>query len=230
MDQPGIDAAEHRRALAGLARVNAWSASLRILWPPVRQLLRASGGTPLRLLDLASGAGDLPIGLWKRAQAEGFNLDVEAWDVSPTAVEFARGLAAARGAAVCFHVANVLKEPIPEGFDVITSSLFLHHLSDVEAVGLMCSMAAGARRLVLVNDLRRCRAGLALAWAGTRVLCRSPVVHTDGPLSVRAALTCAEALEVAGRAGLQGAAVEPRWPFRFLLSWSRPIDEPDDHA
>ena len=103
---------------------------------------------------------------------------------------------------------------------MLTCSLFLHHLDEAEAVDLLRRMAAAARQLVLINDLRRSTAGLLLAYLGTRLLSTSPVVHTDGPLSVAAAFTLAEVRKLAAQAGLKGATVAGRWPFRFLLKWS----------
>ena len=81
---------------------------------------------------------------------------------------------------------------------------------------------SAARRLVLVNDLRRTRFGFALAHLACRLLTRSPIVHHDGPLSVRAAFTSEEALELALEAGLAGAMISHHWPQRFLLSWRKP--------
>jgi hypothetical protein len=83
-------------------------------------------------------------------------------------------------------------------------------------------MARLATRLVLVNDLVRGPAAYALAWLGTRLLTRSPVVHLDGPRSVAAAFTLREARELAERAGLHGARIDRRWPCRYLLAWRRP--------
>jgi hypothetical protein len=80
-------------------------------------------------------------------------------------------------------------------------------------------MAAAARRLVLINDLRRSAGGWLLAYVGTRLLSASPVVHTDGPRSVAAAFTPVELRQLAERAGLAGATVVRRWPFRLLLTW-----------
>jgi hypothetical protein len=75
--------------------------------------------------------------------------------------------------------------------------------------------------MVLVNDLVRSRIGYILAFAGSRVLSRSPIVHFDGPCSVAAAFTRDEARQMAQRAGLEGARVDWRWPWRFLLQWQR---------
>jgi SAM-dependent methyltransferase len=216
MDDPELDAAEHARALRGLGRINALSRSASILWPSIARLARATPGRTVRVLDLASGGGDVPIALARRARAHRLNVAVEGSDTSPEAVRFA----AARGTTVSFRVLDALREPIPSGFDAISCSLFLHHLDHDEAVQLLRAMAA-AGRLVLVNDLRRTSAGYLLAWVGCRVLSRSPVVHHDGPVSVASAFTAAEAMDLAREAGLDGATVTRRWPERFLLAWTR---------
>jgi 2-polyprenyl-3-methyl-5-hydroxy-6-metoxy-1,4-benzoquinol methylase len=226
MDQPGLDRQAHVQALRGLARINRCSRSAAILWPAVRDLARQVAPAPLTLLDLATGGGDIPIQLWQRARREGLALHVAACDRSEQALEHAREQARARQADVSFFAWDALAGPLPRTYDVVVSSLFLHHLAEDEAVTVLRHLGQAARRLVLVNDLRRGTLGWLLAWLGTRLLSRSAVVHTDGPLSVAAAFTCAEARELAVRAGLDGATVARRWPFRFLLSWRRPETVP----
>src|SRR5438270_753420 len=65
MDQPGLSPARHARALRGLARINFFSGSARILWRPLAELGRELG--PLRILDVATGGGDLPVRLARKA-------------------------------------------------------------------------------------------------------------------------------------------------------------------
>ena len=221
MDQPGLDEQEHMLALRGLARINAWSGSAGILWPALRDLARAAGSDGIRVLDLASGAGDVPIRLWKRAQKAGLPLQISGCDRSPAAVRAATESASMVGAAVQFFTLDALAGPLPNDFDVITCSLFLHHLETLEALDFLKRSAAAPRKVVLVNDLARSQLGYALAWFGTRILSRSRVVHVDGPLSVRAAFTVAEAKALASEAGLAGVSVGWRWPCRFLLKWQR---------
>lgn len=222
MDDPGLDPAEHARALRGLGRINWFSRSAAILWPSIARIARANGGAPIRVLDIASGGGDVPLALARRAASSRLNLRIEGSDASPEAVRFATRQAESRRAPVPFRVLDALRDPIPSGFDVLTCSLFLHHLDAPEAARLLRAMAGAAGRLVLVNDLARTRAGYLLAWVGCRILSRSPVVHHDGPVSVAAAFTPAEALRLARDSGLDAATVSRRWPQRFLLAWSRP--------
>src|SRR5262249_956478 len=176
MDQPGLDDHQHQAALRGLERINFWSGSTRILWPPLRTLLREAR-QPLRVLDIASGAGDLPINLWRKANRAGFRLEAEAWDLNPLAVAYARRRAGQRKADARVLEADALSAPVCPDYDVILSSLFLHHLDEDQAVTLLRRMARAAKRMVLVNDLVRSRAGFVLAYLGTRLLSTSAVVH-----------------------------------------------------
>jgi 2-polyprenyl-3-methyl-5-hydroxy-6-metoxy-1,4-benzoquinol methylase len=220
MDQPGLSRSRHRAALRGLARINFWSRSDAILWPALAELARRTGG-PVRVLDLATGGGDVPLRLWRRARRMGIDLRLEGCDLSPIAIDHARAAAARAGADVRFFLHDALTGPLLGGYDAVVSSLFLHHLDEEQALAFLQRMGAMARRLVLVNDLRRCLAGLALAHLATRLLTLSSVVHVDGPRSVENAFTPGEALALAERAGLRGARLTYHWPFRFLLRWDK---------
>jgi SAM-dependent methyltransferase len=220
MDQPGLDAGAHAMALGGLRRINWFSRSDAIIWPALARLAANRGG-PTRVLDLATGGGDVPIALARRAAGSGVDLRVEGCDISPVAVELAGRNAEDAGVAVRFFRLNVLEEPIPDAYDAVMCSLFLHHLGDDEAVGLLKKMADAAGAAILVNDLLRSRPAYGLAWAGCRLLSRSPIVRHDGPASVEAAFSAGEAEDLARRAGLVDARLTRHWPFRFLLSWSR---------
>jgi 2-polyprenyl-3-methyl-5-hydroxy-6-metoxy-1,4-benzoquinol methylase len=222
IDQPDLEESRHIQALRGLERINWWSGSARILWPSIRALARQVCGTPLRLLDLATGGGDVPLRLWRKACRAEIPLEIAGCDRSPTAVAHAQRAAAAQGANLRFFTWDALAGQLPGDYDVLTCSLFLHHLEEDQAIDLLARMAAAARHLVLINDLRRSSAGWLLAYLGTRVLSRSPVVHRDGPISVAAAFTLGEMRRLAEAAGLSGGVVTRRWPCRFLFSWARP--------
>lgn len=222
MDQADLDESAHHQALRGLQRLNFWSGSARILWRPIYSLTSQIRDRPIRILDLACGAGDVPLRLWRKAQRAGVPLEIDGWDVSPRAIQCSKQIAIQAGADMKFFIRNALKDDIPPHYDAIVCSLFLHHLAELEAVRLLQRMAAAARHLVLVNDLLRHPIGLLLAQVATQLLTRSFVVHVDGPRSVAGAFSMAEAQQLAERAGLRGATVSKRWPFRYLLSWRRP--------
>jgi len=222
MDQPGLELAEHVRALQGLGRINTLSRVESVLWPPIERLARSKGMTdrPLRVLDLATGGGDTPINLARRAAATGTNVEIDGCDISSQAIAYAQEQASVGGTRVKFFVLDALRESLPSGYDVLCCSLFLHHLGETDAIALLGRMAATAQRLVLVDDLVRSHWGYLLALTGCYVLSRSRIVHFDGPASVAAAFTPSEALSLAERAGLKEARLTRHWPQRFLLTWS----------
>jgi len=219
MDDPALEKGRHRHALRGLSRLNLLSGSARILWPSIARLAR-SEHRPLRILDLACGAGDVPLSLWRRACRAGIDVEIRGVDVSPQAVRFAREHAQRLGAPVRFELLDVLAAPLPADFDVVLSSLFLHHVTGDEAVLLLKKMRCAARRIVLINDLLRSARGLALAHVAARMFTSSDVVHLDAPRSVRASFTAAEMRELARRAEMNGVEVSRRWPQRLLLTWT----------
>jgi 2-polyprenyl-3-methyl-5-hydroxy-6-metoxy-1,4-benzoquinol methylase len=222
MDQPGLADERHRKALDGLARVNWLSGASRPIWRRIRRTLDTAGVSgPISVCDIASGAGDVAAGLWRRAEREGVKLRITGYDVSRCAVEAAQSRADALGMEARFEVRDILACPLEslERFDVVTCSLFLHHLTEGQGVELLARMAQTSRRLAVVSDLERGRLGYVAARVVVRMVTRSDVVHYDGPQSVAAAFTVAEARRLTAAAGLTNVEVRRIWPFRFLLSW-----------
>jgi SAM-dependent methyltransferase len=224
MDDPGLDRQSHETALYGLERINRLSHTDRALWLEIAGLDRAMGteDRPLRLLDVACGGGIVALALAARARRAGRTIHVEGCDISPRAVEFATRRARDAEIDARFFTCDALAGPFRDHYDIVTCSLFLHHLAADDAVRLLENMAVTATRLLLVDDLVRGAAGYLLAWLGCRVLTRSKVVHADGPASVAAAFSVLEARAIARRAGLERATIRRHWPQRFLLSWRRP--------
>ena len=221
MDHPDLDETQHTAALRGLERINRASGVAQTIWRPIFELARSQPATPLRLLDIATGAGDLPIALRVRANRHGLELEANGCDKSPHATRYANRRAAQAGVAASFFELNVLAQPIPDGFDVIVASLFFHHLRFDQMTEVLEDMARAARRMVIVCDLRRCRSGLVAAHIGTRLLSRCGVVHTDGPRSVRAACSVGEFESLVQRSGLKHAIVKRCWPMRMMIVWRR---------
>lgn len=222
MDDPQLDAEAHAHALRGLRRINRVSRTLGTLWHPIERLARARPERTLSVIDVATGGGDLPIALCRKARRHGVALEIEGCDISPVAIDYARNAAARAAAPVGFFCADALASELPRHYDIITSSLFLHHLTEAQVITLLRALAANADH-VLVSDLIRNWTGYGLAFVGTRALSRSPIVHIDGLRSVRAAFTLSEARDLAARAGLGGAHFSRHWPSRFLMHWQRGV-------
>jgi 2-polyprenyl-3-methyl-5-hydroxy-6-metoxy-1,4-benzoquinol methylase len=216
MDQSWLDREKHRGALSGLGRLNLASGVCHQICRKLIAYCRSRGLSSLRVLDIASGGGDVPWGVWKLARRRGLDLRILGLDVSDTACEYATDQCRAAAGSIVFEQCDVLCGPIPVGFDVVTCSLFLHHLTVDQATDLLRKMA-DAGHLLLANDLRRSATGYVLAQLACRVLTTSPVVRHDGPQSVANAYTVKEMRHLCARAGLLDATVHRAWPWRVMV-------------
>jgi len=217
MDDPNLDRDQHVRALCGLRRINWWSGNASLAWQPVRELAGELGTDRLRILDIATGAADIPISLWNKSQKHGLELEIEACDVSSTALEFAAENCQKAGAEVRLFPLDILQDSCDQSYDLVMCSQFLHHFADEQAQAIVRTMARLATRRVIIIDLVRSRLNWLIVCFASHALSRSPVVHFDGPQSIRAAYTVTEMKAIARRADLAHFEIRKHWPCRFVL-------------
>jgi len=218
MDDPHLDPGLHADALKGLERLNTIGNSKKIIAAKIENLAKKIGAgknVSIKVLDLACGGGDLPAALASYLSARNVDVEILGLDVSETAIEYARS----KNYKNCkFSRLDVINDELPEGYDVIITSLFTHHLDPPQIRALLAKMATKARHLVLVNDLERSLFSLWGVTLASQIVTTSHVVHHDGPASVRAAFTAAEMLQMAHDVGLNQASVTRQFPCRILLT------------
>lgn len=179
-------------------------------------------GQRIDVLDIASGAADIPRTLIAWGRARGFDLRVTALDISQPAIDYARR-AGPPDANLRFLCADITRPFCGDrSFDYVTSALFFHHLTDVQIVQVLRASDRLARRGMVVNDLVRSRQAYVLTWLLTWPC--HPILHHDGPLSVRRALTPAELRERALEAGVPWLTIRRHFGERMTLAGERPLD------
>ena len=223
MDDPHLPAADHAAALRGLRRINAFSSTARQISRPILSLARKENMKRISLMDIACGGADVPVRVARILQDAGIAVDLTLLDCSETALAIAAENAKSAGVTCTTRAADLCGNWNDAIFDVVTCSLFLHHLPSGNTVcDVLRKMKAITCRMVVVSDLVRSRRAWLVAWVGGRVLSRSPIVHFDAPVSVRAAWTIDELHAFASAAGMSGATIEKSFPYRMLLQWNNP--------
>ena len=225
MDDPMLEMHEHRRALAGLRRVNRLCSPGRWIAQAIQNSSAKIPNRPIEILDLGCGSGDVAIDVLRRLSPK-VPCNITGWDMSPLAIEDASSqwlrhpLHESIPGRLQFERQNIFEPGLtPRKFDIVYCCLFLHHFDDESAVTVLRNMKSLSRHLVIVDDLRRTTLGWWLAKIGCHLLSRSPVVHFDGPQSVRAAFSIDEAIQISGRAELVQGTMTTHWPQRFLHCW-----------
>lgn len=223
MDNPDIDPDDHARALVGLSRLNRISGVSMVMYSRIRKLANARRSKSLRVLDVASGAGDLPVDWAIRAKRDGLALDITTVDISATAAEKQRALAEANGVEINALTLDCVSGRLPPGFDVVCCSLFMHHLDPPEVQKVLQSMQTATDSAMIVCDLDRSYLNLALVTAASRLVTRSPIVHFDAAASVRAAYTSGEFAELATQALQRPVRVQRLFPCRFVMTLNQGV-------
>ncbi|MGI9471257.1 MAG: methyltransferase domain-containing protein [Rubripirellula sp.] len=219
MDDPELPREEHLHALAGLRNLNIVSGVSAATYSHLRRYSKAQSGRPLNVLDVASGGGDIPIAWAKRAKRDGWDLQLTLIDLRSVAVEQQQQSAKAAGVNLLSLQQDCLNGPLPTGFDVVTCTLFMHHLDDSQAFRLLQSMQQATDQALLVCDLERSRFNLGVVSMASHLVTRSKVVHNDAALSVRAAYTIAEFEKLAKSALARPVRVQRAFPCRFIASY-----------
>jgi Methyltransferase domain len=119
-------------------------------------------------------------------------------------------------------VADALNLPFPDNtFDLISCSLFAHHLSPEQVTTFARESLRVCRQAVLVNDLIRSPLHLALVYAGTP-LYRSRLTRNDAPASARQAYTVEEMQKLFQQAGATNLEIRRHYLYRMgVIAWKK---------
>jgi len=192
-----------------LARVN----TVTLARPPTLAWLTnaARGLERFSVLDVGFGDGDM---LRAIARAFGDRAVLTGIDINPRSQPAAAAVTPP-GMAIDYRTGDAFA--LPDRFDFIVSSLTAHHMDDAGLVTFLRWMEASAVRGWFVNDLHR----HWLAWRGFRLLALAarwhPFVRHDGAVSVTRSFRRADWDQLLGDAGIAGATVAWKFPFRLCV-------------
>lgn len=239
LDSPGADPVLVRTMLRDIARANRWFGGVAALRAGLRQLLPGSGQRRhLTLLDVGTGAGDLPlaardwgrkhgvdirgIGVERHRAAAQLSHDngVPCVVACGSALPF-RNSATGDGAQATAASPLAPSHPSPvtrhcSTIDIVLISQLLHHFDDEAAIALIAAAAAVARHGVILADLRPTfGAATAFRLAGG-VLGFHPSTVADGVVSVARGRDAAALAALARRAGAE-TPVARQLPFARVV-------------
>lgn len=217
LDDPSTDTALATRSLQDVARSNRWFGGANAVIAELVPVLAAARGrsAPLTLLDVGTGAGDIPELARRIADRGGVHLLTMGLEVTPALA------AASRPRSGDAIAGDALALPFADrSVDIVACSQVLHHFEAADGARLLAEMNRVARVRVIVADIRRAWAAAAGVWVGSWALGFHPVSRHDGVVSVLRGFRAAElsAAVVAATGCLP--SVRNRRGFRVTASWT----------
>lgn len=222
MDAADVDPATLADSLRFIRRVNSLLGYTRATISHLDRFSRGRWrrGERITMIDFATGSADVPLAIVAWARRRALDVHVVGLDLHETTCALARA-ATRHEPRIKIVRGDALDPPFDAtSFDYALSSMFLHHLSDDDAVRVLAAMGRVARRGIIAADLlRRAR---AYAWISLLTLLSNPMVRHDARASVAQAFNEAEALQLRNRAGVAFAQLHRHFGHRFVLAGEKP--------
>jgi len=212
LDTDSGTAKEIEGALRDLRSFNQRLGGVATMRDLIDTVVRKTGRTEFSLLEVAAGTGFVPMQASRQLFRREVKLDITLLDRAATHLP--------KNGAARKLVADALTVPFSDSaFDLVSCSLFLHHLSPEEVVEFARESLRVSRIAVLVNDLVRDPLHLVLAYAGVPIY-RSRITRHDAPASVKQAYTIQEMSEFFWKAGAAKVEAQRHFLFRMgVVAW-----------
>jgi SAM-dependent methyltransferase len=219
IDLPGFDRALLREELQMLEDLNRRLHGHHLMLGYVQQLLGSTRMKSLSILDLGTGAADIPRAITAWARQRQLPVTITAVDRNPEvfqiAQEFCRDWPEIR---LEQHDLRALPYAA-KSFDLVLCSLTLHHFDSADAITILQQMIKMARLGYIVNDLRRNWLAIGAMELLLHTMFRSRVFCHDARQSCRAAFTVRELWALAEQAGLDNYQIHRHhWFFRMVMA------------
>jgi SAM-dependent methyltransferase len=170
---------------------------------------------PLTLLDVGTGAGDIPERARSVAARRGVRLTTVGLDGSAALAASSR---ARTGLGVC---GDALALPFRDrAVDLVLCSQLLHHFEGAGAARVLAELHRVARLAVVVSDLRRSWVAALGFWLLSFPLGYHPVTRHDGVTSIFRGFTADELRTMVRAAVGVPPHVRRRLGWRLVASWS----------
>lgn len=179
LDSNLCPAGEVETSLRDLCRINRWFGGVSTTRRLIERISSATGRKHFCVLEVAAGFGEVPRAAAAQLSHHGITLEITDLDRVPSHLRHDHRALVADALALPFRDAT---------FDLVSCSLFAHHLKPEELKQFGQEACRVSRCAVLINDLIRHPLHLALVYAGFPLM-RSYISRSDGVASVRRAYT-----------------------------------------
>ena len=211
-----------RDCLVDLARVNRMTLAYRPTLAFLVSLEKADllpRDRPLRIVDVASGYGDMLRRIAAWASGRGIAVDLTGIDLNPWSTRAASEATPAE-LGITWINSDIFDYSAEGRADLILSSLFTHHLDDAALIRFLAWMEATASLGWFVNDLHRHALPYAVFSRASRAMRMHRFVQHDGPVSIARSFVVDDWRRLLAAAGIPPGAAEIHWwmPFRLCVS------------
>lgn len=214
MDDFSISGAVLRDTLDKIDNINTFLGGNNVTLNGLKKLLKNHPiEKPITIIDLGSGSGDILRSVAKLGKKEGYTFNLIGIDANKDTIAYAKELSI-NYPEIQFLNYNIFSKAFKTlEFDIVLSTLFLHHFKNNELISFLSSLVKKAKIGIIINDLHRHK----LAYYLFKLVClfiSNKMVIDDGLTSVLRGFKRNE-LESISTKIEANYLIKWKWAFRF---------------
>ena len=216
MDSETVSFAEFHECLQHLKKINICTLAYRPTMRWLKQaIIRMPDKQTITIWDIGSGGGDMLNEIWRYAKPRGIAVHLVGIDINPQAAQSAKLMAP--NAPIQLATSDIFTFAPEQQADFIISSLFTHHLNDLQLAGFINWMEQHAKHGWFINDLHRHFIPYYFIKYVVRWLRLNRLVIHDAPISVARGFTKTDLRRLLSQAKVAIKQTNIRWffPFRY---------------
>ena len=216
MDDFSIDGPLLNDALDKLATINKLLGGNGVTLSGLKILLKNHPkDIPITIIDLGCGGGDILRAIADYGKNEGYNFELIGVDANKNATDYATTLSADYD-NIKFAYVDVFSEEFKRmDYDIVITTLFLHHFKENQLLELMSHLLKKAKLGMVVNDLHRHRLAYYLFKLIT-IPVKNKMIIEDGLTSV---LRGFKRFELESLSKKLSANYQLKWKWAFRYQW-----------
>lgn len=205
------------QTLRELKTINRWLGGNHVTTDGLAKIMKRHPKEVYRIADIGCGGGDMiqVMSQWTKSRRQ--RVDFTGIDANKNIIDLAR-VKLKELSNVRWRVQNVFDPGfLLEKTDIITCTLFTHHFTDQELIGLIQAFRAKASLGIVINDLHRHWFAFHSIRILTRLFSKSPMVRNDASLSVMRSFSRSDLERILDDAGIKNYEIRWFWAFRWQV-------------
>ena len=214
MDETNIPFPAIEQTLKELNIVNTRLGGHAITLKGVREFMTENSS--LVICEIGCGGGDNLFAIHRHFRKKGLEARFIGIDMNPDCIAYAKQQypdLPCEWISSDYALVHFTEKP-----DIIFSSLFCHHFTDEQLVGMLQWLQQNSRRGFFINDLHRHWLAYYLIKYITKFFSRSYLVKNDASLSVARSFRKEEWKNLFKQAAVPLSGINWKWAFRWLVT------------
>ena len=215
MDDLSMEGEMLRQTLDNLAQINQRLGGNQATINGLQTLLKTeSKDAVISIVDLGCGSGDMLRAVADFGRKNNFIFKLTGIDANEYTINYARKLSV-NYPEISYIKMDILADEFSGiAFDIVITTLFLHHFTNQQIEDLLIPVVNKARIGVVVNDLHRSSAAYYL-FKVISLFLKNPMVKKDGAVSVLRGFKKNDLISISKKLKDSVSTIHWKWAFRY---------------